>query len=68
MSRLLTQPELLEWLGYQRPSDLKKALLQLGVRPIIGRDGAVCCTTGALDRAMTMQNDPRNVEDEDDEF
>ena len=52
---LLTEADLLAWLGYSQRGRLEDRLRTLGVPIIYGRDGRICTTLGALEAALGVR-------------
>lgn len=53
---LLSESELLSWLGYSRRKDAEDRLRQLGVPIIYGRGGRLCTTLDALNAALGVRS------------
>jgi hypothetical protein len=59
---LLTEAELMHWLGYSQRSRLEDRLRQLGVPIIYGRGERICTTLGALEAALGVRPAERRQE------
>lgn len=59
---IITQEQLAEMSGYQRPSEIAQWLERQGVRPLLGKRGRVSTTLEALVRAQCGESAPRRVE------
>jgi len=52
---LLTEAELMDWLGYSQRGRLEERLRQLGVPIVYGRGERICTTLGALEAALGVR-------------
>lgn len=59
---LLSEDELLDWLGYSQRGKLEERLRQLGVPIIYGRGNRICTTLDALNAALGVQPAAERVE------
>lgn len=49
---LLTEPELMAWLGYKRRLELQTALRELGIPYALGKGGTIISTVQAVNTAL----------------
>ena len=58
-THLLTESELCEWLGFQRRSALEKWMRQQGIPIIYGKQGRICTTLEAVNKAIIGESTDR---------
>jgi hypothetical protein len=59
---LLTEPQLMDWLGYKRRTDLETRLRELRIPYVYGRGGLIATTLAAVNSALVGRTDTLGAE------